>query len=185
MADRGGYETAYIGKWHLYADELGNHFDPKNSFVPKGPDRLGLRRLPGRPTAFTTNTTPRTPYLSRGTGPEKIYADRYEPYSQVDLAIRHLKRLSENPDKPFAMFLSLGVPHDPWTPDNVPPEMLAKFDPANYSYPPNYLPEDDPARRRVGAPVRTGARGAALVDALLRPRWSAAWTSASARCSRP
>ena len=138
----GGYETAYIGKWHLYADELGNHFDPKNSFVPKGPDRLGFDDFWAAYGFHHEYYAPHAYYHEDG--PEKIYADRYEPYSQVDLAIRHLKRLSENPDKPFAMFLSLGVPHDPWTPDNVPPEMLAKFDPANYSYPPNYLPEDDP-----------------------------------------
>ncbi len=39
---RGGYETAYIGKWHLYANQLGNHEDPKNSFTPPGPHRLGF-----------------------------------------------------------------------------------------------------------------------------------------------
>ena len=37
-----GYETAYIGKWHMYAAELGNHYDPKNSYIPKGRDRLGF-----------------------------------------------------------------------------------------------------------------------------------------------
>ena len=39
---RNGWETAYIGKWHMYANEMGNHFDPKNSYIPKGPDRLGF-----------------------------------------------------------------------------------------------------------------------------------------------
>ena len=38
----GGYETYYIGKWHLWANELGNHEDPKNSFTPRGPYRLGF-----------------------------------------------------------------------------------------------------------------------------------------------
>ena len=41
---RSGYETAYIGKWHLYADQLGHHHDPRNSFTPPGPDRLGFVR---------------------------------------------------------------------------------------------------------------------------------------------
>ena len=42
VLNENGYETAYIGKWHMYAAELGNHYDPVNSFIPKGPDRLGL-----------------------------------------------------------------------------------------------------------------------------------------------
>ena len=39
---RGGYETAYIGKWHLYANRLGDHYNPDNSFVPRGVHRLGF-----------------------------------------------------------------------------------------------------------------------------------------------
>ena len=39
---RSGYETGYIGKWHLWANELGNHDDPKNSYTPPGPYRLGF-----------------------------------------------------------------------------------------------------------------------------------------------
>lgn len=138
----GGYETAFIGKWHLYADELGNHFDPKNSFVPKGPDRLGFDDFWA---AYGFHHEYFAPHAyHHEDGPQKIYEDKYEPYSQVDLAIRQLERLHSNPDKPFAMFLSLGVPHDPWIPENVPADVLARFNPDDYDYPPNYLPEDDP-----------------------------------------
>ena len=138
----GGYETAYIGKWHLYANELGNHYDPKNSFVPKGPDRLGFDDYFA---AYGFHHEYYAPHAyHHEDGPQKIFADKYEPYSQVENAIRHLKRMHDNPDKPFAMFLSLGVPHDPWTPDNVLPEVLERFDPNAYDYPPNYLPQDDP-----------------------------------------
>ena len=28
-----GYDTSYIGKWHLWASELGNHHDPKNAYT--------------------------------------------------------------------------------------------------------------------------------------------------------
>ena len=37
-----GYATAYIGKWNLYAAKLGNHYDVKNSYIPKGENRLGF-----------------------------------------------------------------------------------------------------------------------------------------------
>ena len=39
VLDENGYETAYIGKWHMYAAELGNHYDAENSDIPVGPDR--------------------------------------------------------------------------------------------------------------------------------------------------
>ena len=137
----GGYETAYIGKWHLYADELGNHYDPKNSFVPKGPDRLGFDDYWAAYGFHHEYYAPQAYYHEES--PEKIYADKYEPYRQAELAIRHLDRLRKG-GKPFAMFLSFGVPHDPWVPENVPAEALARFAGARYEYPPNYLPQDDP-----------------------------------------
>jgi len=37
-----GCQTAYIGKWHLYANQLGHYHESKNSFVPPGPHRLGF-----------------------------------------------------------------------------------------------------------------------------------------------
>ena len=37
-----GYNTGYIGKWHLYSNELGNHNDANNSHIPVGADRLGF-----------------------------------------------------------------------------------------------------------------------------------------------
>ena len=37
-----GYETCYIGKWHLWANVWGDHFNPDNSYIPEG-QRLGWR----------------------------------------------------------------------------------------------------------------------------------------------
>src|SRR3954454_1092165 len=42
---RNHYRTAYIGKWHLWANELGNHELTRNAFVPPGPYRLGFHGL--------------------------------------------------------------------------------------------------------------------------------------------
>lgn len=136
-----GYQNAYIGKWHLYANELGNHFDPKNSFIPKGPDRLGFdgyfaaynfhHDYYGDPAYYHLDT------------PEKIFHKGYEPDCQTDMAIEQLTRLSKG-DKPFSLFLSLGTPHDPWVPENVPAECLERVKDIPVSLPPNYLPENDP-----------------------------------------
>lgn len=137
----GGYETAYIGKWHMYANELGNHFDPKNSYIPKGEDRLGFDGF------FAAYNFHHDYYGDHAyyhlDSPEKIYADGYEPDVQTDMAVAKLKELSAG-EKPFALFLSLGTPHDPWVPGNVPPEYLAKFQDTEFTLPPNYAPENDP-----------------------------------------
>lgn len=141
VLNEGGYETAYIGKWHMYAAELGNHYDVKNSFIPKGPDRLGFDGYFAGYN-FRHEYEPGTAYYHLDT-PEKIYYDKYEPDAQTDMAIEQIKRLSEG-DKPFALFLSIGTPHDPWIPENVPEEYLERFKDKKFTLPPNYLPENDP-----------------------------------------
>ena len=137
----GGYENAYIGKWHLYAAEWGNHYDPKNSYTPKGPDRLGFD---GYFAAFGFHHEyygdPAYYHLD---SPEKIHHKGYEPDCQTDMAIDQLTRLSRC-GKPFSLFLSLGTPHDPWVPSNVPPECLERVKDIPISLPPNYLPDNDP-----------------------------------------
>ena len=137
----GGYETAYIGKWHLYANEWGNHEDPKNSYIPAGPDRLGFDDFFAAYNFHHEYYKPHAYYHLNS--PEKIFFDKYEPDGQTDLAIEQLERLSKG-EKPFALFLSLGTPHDPWVPENVPPEYLEKFKGVEFSLPPNYLPDNDP-----------------------------------------
>ena len=70
-----GYESSYIGKWHLYAAELGNHFAPKNSFIPPGPDRLGFD---GYFAAYNFHHRYYAPYAYYHLDtPEKIYAEGY------------------------------------------------------------------------------------------------------------
>lgn len=138
---RGGYRTGYIGKWHLYANEMGNHYDPKNSYIPAGPDRLGFddffagynfhHEYYGEHAYYHLNS------------PEKIYVQGYEPDAQTDLAIDKMREFSSQ-EKPFALFLSMGTPHDPWTPDNVPAKYLERFKDVQFELPPNYLPENDP-----------------------------------------
>ncbi len=163
----GGYRTGYIGKWHLYAND-SNHLDPKNSFVPPGPDRLGFD---GYWAAFNfnhgyygacyhTDSPERIPYadgVSRGSMPRETleFASGklstpatggrgvYEPDAQTDLAIDFIRDAADAGD-PFALFVSYGTPHDPWSPENVPPEYLEMFRDVEFPHPPNYEPENDP-----------------------------------------
>lgn len=141
VLNENGYETAYIGKWHMYANELGNHYDSKNSYIPKGRDRLGFDDYFAAYN-FRHEYEVGTAYYHLDS-PEKIFYDKYEPDAQTDMAIEQLKRLSEN-DKPFALFLSIGTPHDPWVPENVPKECLDRFQDKVFHLPPNYAPDNDP-----------------------------------------
>lgn len=141
VLDENGYETAYIGKWHMYAAELGNHYDPKNSYIPKGPDRLGFNDFFAAYN-FRHEYEVGTAYYHLDS-PEKIFYEKYEPDAQTDMAIEQLRRLSAG-EKPFALFLSIGTPHDPWVEENVPEKYLAKVRDKEFRLPENYLPDNDP-----------------------------------------
>lgn len=136
----GGYENAYIGKWHMYANELGNHYDPKNSFIPKGKHRLGFDGFFAAYNFHHEYYAPKA-YYHLDTS-EKHYFDGYEPDGQVDMAIEQMARLKAT-DKPFSLFLSLGTPHDPWEPWNVPDDCMARVKDLDFSLPENYLPDND------------------------------------------
>jgi arylsulfatase A-like enzyme len=134
----GGYDTAYIGKWHLWANELGNHDDPRNSFVPPGPHRLGFD---GFWATYNFHHRYVDAYYHRDT-PEKIVMPGYEPDGQTDLAIECLARAVHS-DRPLALVLSYGTPHDPWTWDNVPEAHLEPYRDVAFPHPPNYCAEND------------------------------------------
>ena len=117
-----GYDTAYIGKWHLWANELGNHDATRNGFVPPGPYRLGFD---GLWAGYNFNHgCYDAPYFRDE--PSREFWKGYEPDSQTTMAIDYLKGAAVG-DRPFAMFLSWGPPHSPWTLDNCPPEHRERY----------------------------------------------------------
>jgi arylsulfatase A-like enzyme len=140
VLSRSGYAGAYIGKWHLYASQLGNHHDPKNSFVPPGPHRLGFD---GRWAAYNFHHNYYDAYYHTDT-PEKIFygGDIYEPDAQTGLMIDFIREASAS-NKPFAAFLSYGTPHDPWAASNVPEKYAKMFEDVSFPNPPNYKGQND------------------------------------------
>ncbi|MBN1845562.1 MAG: sulfatase [Sedimentisphaerales bacterium] len=139
---RAGYNTAYIGKWHMYANVLGDHTNPDNSFVPRGVHRLGFN---GFWAAYNFHHDYYTTYYHTESKEKRYYGPGvYEPDGQTDLAIQWLKCRAQKSPHPFAMILSWGTPHDPWNDGNVPAEYGAMFAGAPLGNPPNYRPANDP-----------------------------------------
>lgn len=134
-----GYDTYYIGKWHLWANKFGDHTNPYNSFVPPGPYRLGFD---GYFAGYNFHHHYYNAYYHLDTI-DKIATPGYEPDGQTDMAIEQLQKAATS-SKPFALFLSYGTPHDPWTVDNVPRKYYEMLRSIDFPLPPNYLPYDDP-----------------------------------------
>ncbi len=135
-----GYKTCYIGKWHLWANRLGDHFNPDNSYIPEG-ERLGFNDFFAGYNFHHDYYSPNAYYHLNSK--EKIFYEGYEPDCQTDMAIEHITELSKK-DNPFALFLSLGTPHDPWIKENVPEKYYEMFKDVSFPNPPNYQPENDP-----------------------------------------
>lgn len=136
---KGGYDTAYIGKWHLWANQLGHHDETINGFVPPGPYRLGFDQYWA---AYNFNHTYHDAPYFRNTPRREIHKI-YEPDSQTSMAIDYLKARKDE-SRPFALFLSWGPPHDPWDWANCPSDFSEQFRNVKFPLRPNYSDTPDP-----------------------------------------
>ncbi len=136
---KAGYQTAYIGKWHMWANEQGHHYVIKNGFTPPGAYRLGFD---GYWAAYNFNQIyEHAPYFLDDPVPH--IRTQYEPDGQTDMAVEYIKKVDHSTD-PFALFVSWGPPHDPWGKDNVAPEFLELFRNVDLPLAPNYSTVSDP-----------------------------------------
>jgi len=138
---RAGYQTGYIGKWHLYANRLGGHTNPRNSYTPPGKHRLGFD---GYWAAYGFHHGYYNAYYHTNS-PEKVPYPKgaYEPDAQTDMAIDYINKASKA-DPPFALVLSVGTPHDPWSPRNVPDKYYEMFKDVKFPPAENYSDKLDP-----------------------------------------
>ena len=95
-----GYQTAYIGKWHLLGGE-------RDRPVPPGKMRYGFDTL------LTNNChvdfRPGKAFFWNAQG-EKEYFDEWEVYGQTKQALHYLDNMQR--DQPFALVVSWHPPHD-------------------------------------------------------------------------
>jgi len=126
-----GYHTGYIGKWHLGGI-------PRDKAIRAG-ERLGFSEWK---VANCNHTYNRGYYYDEEDNRHEM--KQFDAVEETGQAIDFIERNSGN-DKPWALFLSWGPPHEPF--NAVPPEYLALYDPETLELRPN-VPADLAAEAR-------------------------------------
>ncbi len=121
---QGGYDTAYIGKWHVDGHGRSNYIPPER--------RQGFEYWK---VLECTHDYNHSPYYA-GDSPVKRYWEGYDAIAQTRDAQQYIRRHDRS--KPFLLVLSWGPPHAPY--ETAPPEFRALYDPASIELRPN-VPE--------------------------------------------
>jgi arylsulfatase A-like enzyme len=116
-----GYDTAYIGKWHL--DGHG-----RSSFIPRE-RRQGFEYWQVLECTHDYNHS----YYYAGDDPQKRLWQGYDAIAQTRAAQAYIQDHSK--DKPFLLVLSWGPPHNPY--DTAPEEFRRLYDPLHLALRPN------------------------------------------------
>ncbi len=126
-----GYQTLYVGKWHL---EGG----PKPGFVPPN-RRFGFQKFAG----FNRGHHYMNGIFWRDTD-QPYRCSRYEPDFQTDHLLAFIdEALQERAGSPFFGFVSYGPPHHP---NDMPEHWRSKHDPHAIDLPPSVLPPEEQAQ---------------------------------------
>jgi arylsulfatase A-like enzyme len=128
-----GYRTGFVGKWHLY----GTGHTDCHQFVPPGPYRMGFDDYWA---GYNYGHQYYNGLYFRDTF-DKIEIDGFKPDTFTDLGIDFMRRAGQD-DRPFALFLYLGPPHDPFTWENTPDSFTHLFKGKKFPDPPNFTTED-------------------------------------------
>lgn len=120
-----GYNTGYIGKWHL--DGI-----PRDKFTPQGKRRFGFDYW----AAWECHHDYFNGKYYRDT-PEPINIPGYEPDFQTDLAIDYIRNHEKHP---FFLFISPGPPHNPY--ESVPQKYKDMYNPSQLTLRPNCIGAD-------------------------------------------
>jgi len=134
MADafRGaGYNTAYIGKWHVDGHGRSNYIPPDRR---QGYDYWKVLEC--------THQYNESAYYA-GNSAEKLYWDGYDAIAQTRDAQAYIE--SRSGERPFFLTLSWGPPHNPY--QTAPERFRAMYDPADIKLRPN-VPEEKSDRAR-------------------------------------
>jgi arylsulfatase A-like enzyme len=127
-----GYHTAWIGKWHLNGRGRSSYIPPEN--------RQGFETWM---VLECTHDYNHSEYYA-GDDPEKRVWEGYDAIAQTRAAQELLRK--QDPEKPLALFLSWGPPHNPF--HTAPDKYRAMYDPAALTLPPNVPKESEEWARK-------------------------------------
>ncbi len=121
-----GYDTAYIGKWHIDAQGRSAYIPPER--------RMGFDYWKVLECTHDYNES----YYYAGDDPAKRKWEGYDAIAQTRDAIDYLQSPERN-QNPFLLVLSWGPPHSPY--ETAPEKYKALYDSQELILPPN-VPED-------------------------------------------
>lgn len=126
-----GYDTAYIGKWHVDGHGRSSYTAPER--------RLGFNYWKVLECTHDYNNS----LYYAGDSDEKLYWEGYDAIAQTKDAETYIRQHDKN--KPFLMMLSWGPPHAPY--HTAPEKYRELYSPDNIHLRPN-VPEDMAAESR-------------------------------------
>lgn len=129
-----GYATGYIGKWHI--DGHG-----RSTYIPRE-RRQGFDFWRVLECTHDYNNS-----FYYGDSEEKLKWDGYDAIAQTREAERYIR--ARDTQKPFALFLSWGPPHDPY--ETAPTEYRAMYDTEQLLLRPNVPRDFEATSRKIGA----------------------------------
>lgn len=127
-----GYETAYIGKWHIYGSPDGK-FGRRLAFIPKK-FRFGFDYWKACECSHAYNKS----LYYEGDDPTERYWEGYDAIAQTRDACEFIRARAKSAN-PYFLLLSLGPPHDPY--GTAPDDYRAKYDSRTIRLRPN-VPEN-------------------------------------------
>jgi len=123
---KAGYQTGYIGKWHLDGQY-------RRAFTPPGARRQGFSYWKALNCSHNYN---KSPYYT-GTDSTMKYWEGYDAIAQTKDAERFIADQASS-DRPFFLMLSWGTPHSPY--QTAPEQYWSIYDAAQIDLRPNVPP---------------------------------------------
>ena len=151
-----GYETVYIGKWHLD----GGHGRMGSAVqTNRCPVKRAYQGRWQKWYGFELRNEPFDTCYFEGDDPTPHRIDGYQTDGLFDLGMNYL-RDGRDAARPFCMVISVEPPHDPFA---APEELQNAWEQRDITLPPNFEAEDDNHRNQL---IRNRQRYNAMVENL-------------------